>query len=86
MVGAHRPVTRVGTVPSEVCAVVSVRQAFRWGRRCCPLEVPSSFTGFVRSRYHDVTNACFDLDDCKRMCCRRDADDVVLIGNRSIER
>ena len=37
------------------------------------------FTDCVRLRYQDVTDACFDLDDCKRLCCLRDVN-----GNTSL--
>ena len=30
------------------------------------------FKGFVHSRYHDLTDAWFDLKKCKRLCCHQD--------------
>lgn len=37
------------------------------------------FADCVRTRYHDMSDTCFDLDECNKLCCRHVAD-----GNTSL--
>ena len=52
--------------------------AYPWGSGRDPVGC-MIFMDFVSSRYHDVTDASFNLHDCKRPCCRRDADDSTSL-------
>ena len=64
-----------------VCACVWIPTdsgVYPWGSGRDPVGCVI-FTDLVRSRYPDLTDACFDLDDCKRLCCRRD-----MNGNTSL--